>query len=95
MNNIEKIFSAFIKRKWGQAPFLMSLGPVFNVIDICSAFIHATSALNIVIARSEATWQSQPFFKRWLSFARNDTGTGMIATLPSVARNDMLSLTLG
>jgi len=48
-----------------------------------------------VIARSEATWQSQPFFKRLLRFARNDTGTGMIATLPSVARNDMLSLTLG
>ncbi|HEB35613.1 MAG TPA: hypothetical protein ENI18_07200 [Candidatus Aminicenantes bacterium] len=64
----------------------MGPGSVFNVIDICSAFIHATSEPTIVIARSVATWQSQPFFMRLLRFARNDTGTGVIATFPSVAR---------
>ena len=48
----------------------------------------ARSEVTFVIARSEATWQSQPFFMRLLRFARNDTGTGVIAPLPVVARND-------
>jgi len=41
-----------------------------------------------VIARSVATQQSRHFFMRLLRFARNDTGTGVIAALPAVARND-------
>ena len=83
----------------------MGPGPVFNVIDICSAFIHATSAPTIVIASPERAKQSH---RKKLSLRgaqkiphvvrnrlRNLIGTGVVATLPSVARNDILSLTLG
>ena len=50
-----------------------------KIPSLCSEQAVRSHTVN-VIARSVATRQSQPFFMRLPRFARNDTGTGLIAS---------------
>ena len=98
-------------KKWGLAPFLMSLTyaalssmrRAHQLLSLRGAqkipHVVRNRLCNLIGKNCHCEERSDvaisTFFKRLLRFARNDTGTGVIATLPSVARIDMLSLTLG